>query len=53
MEQANAELTKLRTDFIDRVPIVQYEEVNKQLVGKTREVESLKEELDSAANRYR
>ncbi|KAM3186262.1 hypothetical protein ACTXT7_004659 [Hymenolepis weldensis] len=52
LEQANAELTKLRTDFIDRVPIVQYEEVNKQLAGKTREVESLKEELDSAANRY-
>ncbi|VDO03479.1 unnamed protein product [Rodentolepis nana] len=52
LEQANSELIKFRTDFIDRVPIDQYEEVNKQLVSKNRQVESLKEELDSAANRY-
>ncbi|EUB60152.1 Cleavage and polyadenylation specificity factor subunit [Echinococcus granulosus] len=52
LERANTELNRYRSDFEERVPRVKYEEAKKQLEAKTREVDSLNEELESAASRY-
>lgn len=53
LERANTELNAYRSDFEERVPRVKYDETKKQLEAKTREVDSLNEELESAASRYR
>ncbi|VDK42832.1 unnamed protein product [Taenia asiatica] len=52
LERANTELNTYRSDFEERVPRVKYDETKKQLEAKTREVDSLNEELESAASRY-
>ena len=53
LERANTELNKYRSDFEERVSRVKYDDVKKQLEAKTKIVDALNEELESAASRYR